>query len=119
MCKFSSKSEGVPFQISFFLGDLTRNDPAGRYLTERKRKKLRKTRWRSMGRVAEREIEDYENMIKIMTEVGECMNDDKRVCKEDRSGWFNKEVKRSIQEWKKANKVYRLMRRVCGWVMQE
>ena len=27
MCKFSSKSEGVPFQISFFLGDLTRNDP--------------------------------------------------------------------------------------------
>ena len=29
MCKFSSKSEGVPFQISFFLGDLTRNDPVG------------------------------------------------------------------------------------------
>ena len=27
MCKFSSKSGGVPFQISFFLGDLTRNDP--------------------------------------------------------------------------------------------
>ena len=28
MCKFSSKSGGVPFQISFFWGDLTRNDPA-------------------------------------------------------------------------------------------
>ena len=28
MCKFSSKSGWVPFQISFFLGDLTRNDPA-------------------------------------------------------------------------------------------
>ena len=28
MCKFSSKSEGVPFQILFFLGDLTRNDPS-------------------------------------------------------------------------------------------
>ena len=27
MCKFSSKSGGVPFQISCFLGDLTRNDP--------------------------------------------------------------------------------------------
>ena len=27
MCKFSSKSGGVPFQILFFLGDLTRNDP--------------------------------------------------------------------------------------------
>ena len=27
MCKFSSKSGGVPFQISFFWGDLTRNDP--------------------------------------------------------------------------------------------
>ena len=27
MCKFLSKSGGVPFQISFFLGDLTRNDP--------------------------------------------------------------------------------------------
>ena len=27
MCKFSSKSGGVPFQNSFFLGDLTRNDP--------------------------------------------------------------------------------------------
>ena len=27
MCKFSSKSGGVPFQISNFLGDLTRNDP--------------------------------------------------------------------------------------------
>ena len=27
-CKFSSKSGGVPFQISFFWGDLTRNDPA-------------------------------------------------------------------------------------------
>ena len=29
MCKFSSKygGGGVPFQISFFLGDLTRNDP--------------------------------------------------------------------------------------------
>ena len=27
MCKFSSKSRGVPFQISFFWGDLTRNDP--------------------------------------------------------------------------------------------
>ena len=27
MCKFSSQSGGVPFQISFFLGDLTRNDP--------------------------------------------------------------------------------------------
>ena len=27
MCKFSSKSGGGPFQISFFLGDLTRNDP--------------------------------------------------------------------------------------------
>ena len=27
MCKFSSKSGGVPFQISFFGGDLTRNDP--------------------------------------------------------------------------------------------
>ena len=26
MCKFSSKSGGVPFQILFFLGDLTRND---------------------------------------------------------------------------------------------
>ena len=30
MCKFSSKSGGVPFQISFFLGDLTRNDPKGK-----------------------------------------------------------------------------------------
>ena len=30
MCKFLSKSGGVPFQISFFLGDLTRNDPEGR-----------------------------------------------------------------------------------------
>ena len=29
MCKFSSKSGGVPFQISFFLGDLTRNDDPG------------------------------------------------------------------------------------------
>ena len=28
MCKFLSKSEGVPFQISFYLGDLTRNDPS-------------------------------------------------------------------------------------------
>ena len=27
MCKFSSKSGGVPFQILSFLGDLTRNDP--------------------------------------------------------------------------------------------
>ena len=27
MCKFSTKSGGVPFQISFFLGDLTRSDP--------------------------------------------------------------------------------------------
>ena len=27
MCKFSSKSGGVPFQISFFWGDLTRNHP--------------------------------------------------------------------------------------------
>ena len=27
MCKFLSKSGGVLFQISFFLGDLTRNDP--------------------------------------------------------------------------------------------
>ena len=27
MCKLSSKSGEVPFQISFFLGDLTRNDP--------------------------------------------------------------------------------------------
>ena len=36
MCKFSSKSGGVPFQISFFLGDLTRNDPVmfiRRYVT--------------------------------------------------------------------------------------
>ena len=31
MCKFLSKSGGVPFQISFFWGDLTRNDPKGRY----------------------------------------------------------------------------------------
>ena len=30
MCKFSSKSGGVPFQISFFLGDLTRNDPSSK-----------------------------------------------------------------------------------------
>ena len=28
MCNFSSKSGVVPFQISFFLGDLTRNDPS-------------------------------------------------------------------------------------------
>ena len=26
MCKFASKSGGVPFQISFFGGDLTRNE---------------------------------------------------------------------------------------------
>ena len=32
MYKFSSKSGGVPFQISFFLGDLTRNDPNNTYL---------------------------------------------------------------------------------------
>ena len=35
-------------------------------------------------------------MVKIMKEVGECMNDDKRVWsvwKEDRSGWFNEEMK--------------------------
>ena len=31
MCKFSSKSGGVPFQISLFLGDLTRNDPVVLY----------------------------------------------------------------------------------------
>ena len=31
MCKFSSKSGGVPFQISFFLGDLTRNDPKWKF----------------------------------------------------------------------------------------
>ena len=36
MCKFSSKSGGVPFQISLFLGDLTRNDP------NMKRVKIRK-----------------------------------------------------------------------------
>ena len=32
MCKFSSKCGGVPFQISFFLGDLTRNDPLYMYI---------------------------------------------------------------------------------------
>ena len=31
MYKFSSKSGGVPFQISFFLGDLTRNDPCMKF----------------------------------------------------------------------------------------
>ena len=31
MCKFLSKSGGVPFQISFFWGDLTRNDPIDKY----------------------------------------------------------------------------------------
>ena len=31
MCKFSSKSGGVPFQISFFWGDLTRNDPMAKF----------------------------------------------------------------------------------------
>ena len=66
------------------------------------------------NRVAECEMVDYEDLIKIMTEVGECMNDDKRVWKEDRGRWFNEKVKRSIQERKKANKEYRLMRRVCG-----
>ena len=34
MRKFSSKSGGVPFQISFFLGDLTRNDPHAKILAE-------------------------------------------------------------------------------------
>ena len=66
------------------------------------------------NRVDEREMEDYQDMIKILTEVEEDMNDDKRIWKEDRSGWFNEEVKRSIQERKKANREYRFMRKVCG-----
>ena len=37
MCKFSSKSGGVPFQFSFFLGDLTRNDPESKNMLMKSR----------------------------------------------------------------------------------
>ena len=81
----------------------------------KKKKKLRKSQMEEYGnRVGECEMEDYQDMIKILTEVGEDMNEDKRIWKEDRSGWFNEEVKRSIQERKKANREYRFMRKVCG-----
>ena len=81
----------------------------------KKKNKLRKSQMEEYGnRVEEREMEDYQDMIKILTEVEEDMNDDKRIWKEDRSGWFNEEVKRSIQERKKVNREYRFMRKVCG-----
>ena len=44
MCKFSSKSGWVAFQISFFLGDLTRNDPVLLYYMCAKRIKFLMTR---------------------------------------------------------------------------
>ena len=60
----------------------------------KKKKKLRKSQMEEYGnRVDEGEMEDYQDMIKILTEVGEDMNEDKIIWKEDRSGWFNEEVK--------------------------
>ena len=100
------------------VGGTTRNESrhhSQKKSIRKKKKKLRKSQMEEYGiRVDERGIEDYQDMIKILTEVGEDMNDDKRTWKEDRSGWFNAEVKRSIQERKKANREYRLMRKVCG-----
>ena len=46
----------------------------------KKKKKLRKSQMEEYGnRVDEREMEDYQDMIKILTEVGEDMNDDKEL----------------------------------------